>query len=431
MQITIEELSSVKKKIRFEVPAERVSHEIGKVYEKIRKQAAVKGFRKGKAPQSYIEKYYSDAMADDVLRNLFNESYPKALMDNKLVPVAHPLLESDGVVAGEDLKFSATVEVIPEIGTVAYEGLQVAKETFVADPAKVEERLQQIRENMAQFVPAAADHAAAQGDMVVIDFEGFIDGVPFPGGKGEDHSLVLGSGSFIPGFEEQLTGLNGGAEADIKVTFPSDYHAKELADVEASFSVTVKEIKTRELPAFDDDFAKEMGDFENMEQLRNRLEETIEKQEKERIESDLREQLVKALVEKNDCEVPQTLVDRQVESMLDGAKKRLESQRMSLAMMGMDDDQYKTQFRDVAEHKVKSSLIMSALARQEGVKVGEADIEQQLKKMSEESGHNYDRLKEFYTNNAQANESLVEYLIDEKVFSLLMEKAEISEAVKS
>lgn len=431
MQITIEELSSVKKKIRFEVPAERVSHEIGKVYEKIRKQAAVKGFRKGKAPQSYIEKYYSDAMADDVLRNLFNESYPKALLDNKLVPVAHPLLESDGVVAGEDLKFSATVEVVPEIGTVAYEGLQVAKETFVADPAKVEERLQQIRENMAQFVPAEADHAAAQGDMVVIDFEGFIDGVPFPGGKGEDHSLVLGSGSFIPGFEEQLTGLNGGAEADIKVTFPSDYHAKELAGVEASFSVTVKEIKTRELPAFDDDFAKEMGDFENMEQLRNRLEETIEKQEKERIESDLREQLVKALVEKNDCEVPQTLVDRQVESMLDGAKKRLESQRMSLAMMGMDDDQYKTQFRDVAEHRVKSSLIMSALARQEGVKVGEADIEQQLKKMSEESGHNYDRLKEFYTNNAQANESLVEYLIDEKVFSLLMEKAEITEAAKS
>ena len=430
MQITVEELTNVKKKIKFEVPAERVSREIEKVYEKIRKHAAIKGFRKGKAPQSYLEKYYSEAMADDVLKNLFNESYYKALMDNKLVPVSHPILESDAVVRGEELKFSATVEVMPEIEKVEYKGLKVAKEQFVANANEVEKRLQQIQENMAQYAPASSGHAASQGDMVIIDFEGSIGGNSFDGGKGEDHSLVLGSGTFIPGFEEQLIGMESGNSKEIAVTFPDEYHAKELAGKDATFSVRLKDIKVRELPPLDDDFAKEMGEFENMDQVRARLTESIEKQEKERIEADFREQLVKALVDKNSLDVPESLVEKQLEMMLDNSKKRLESQKLSLAMMGMNDDQYKLQFRDVAEHKVRSSLLLSALARQENLKVEEVDIEQQLKKMSEESGHNYDRLREFYMNNKQAHETLVEYLLDEKVFAFLVDNAEITETTK-
>ncbi len=429
MQITVEELTPVKKKINFEIPAERVSSEIEKVYEKIRKGAAIKGFRKGKAPQAHIEKHYCDVMADDVLRNLFNETYFKALGDHKVVPVSHPLLESDDVVRGQALKFSATVDVMPEVANVEYKGLKVVREKYLADPAKVEERIQQIRENMAEYSPAEAGYTVAQGDMVIMDFTGLLDGVPFEGGHGEDHQLLIGSGNFIPGFEEQLIGLTAGTDKDITVTFPAEYHSTELAGQEATFAIRLKEIKNRVLPELDDDFAKEMGEFDTMVELRAKLAETIEKQEKERIESELREQIVKALVERNPLEVPASLVDRQIEHMLESAKKRLSSQRLTLEMMGMDEEKYKSEFRDVGEHKVKSSLILSALARQEEVKVEESDIEEQLKKIAEENGQNFDKLKEFYTNNEQAHETIVDYLIDEKVFSFLIANIEITETV--
>lgn len=431
MQITVEELSPVKKKINFAVPAERVSLEIDKAYDKIRKKANVKGFRKGKAPLSFIEKHYSDAMAEDVLHVLFNDSYYKALMDNKLVPASHPMLESDAVTRDQELKFSATVEVVPEIKSVDFKGLKVAKERYVDDPAKVEARLEQIRDNMAQFVPAGEGHAAALQDMVVMDFEGFLAGQPFAGGKGEGSQLVLGSGNFIPGFEDQIVGMKSGDAKEITVTFPEEYHAKELAGEEATFAVTIKEIKIREVPALDDDFARELGDFESMDQVRERLKETIEKQEMERIEADFREQLLNALVERNPLEVPESLVERQLEMMLENSKKRLESQRLSLAMMGLDEEQYKAQFRDVAVQKVKSSLLLETLARLEEIKVGEDDIDAQLKKMADESGQDYSRLKDFYTTNRQANESMTGYLLDEKVFSLIAESAEVTDAVKA
>ncbi|MBT0662799.1 trigger factor [Geobacter pelophilus] len=431
MQITIEELSSVKKKINFQIPSERVASEIDKAYEKIRKNAALKGFRKGKAPQSVIEKHYSDVMADDVLRTLFNEVYYKALADHNVTPVSYPELESDDIVRGDSLKFSATVEVVPEITSVDYKGLKADKELFVADPDKVEKRLQQIRENMAEFSPAEAGVTAVQGDMVTIDFVGSINDVPFDGGKGEDAQLQLGAGQFIPGFEEQIIGMAAGDQKDIKVTFPADYHAADLAGKEATFAINLKEIKNRKLPELDDDFAKGMGDFETMEQLRSKISESIEKQEKERIEADLREMLMKALVDKNPVQAPNVLIDRQVDLMLENSKKRLASQGMTLEMMGMDEASYKSEFRDVAEHKVKSSLLVSVLARQEELKVEESDIEKQLKKIAEENGHDFDKLREFYKNNQQAGETLHDYLLDEKVFSLLISNAEITETAKA
>lgn len=431
MQITVEELSSIKKKINFEIPVERVSKEIDKAYDNIRKRASIKGFRKGKAPQSYIEKHYGDAMADDVMRTIFNETYFQALRDHNVVPASHPELETDGVVAGQPLKYSATVEVVPEVGTVDYKGLSAEKETYTPDPEKVEARLQQFRENMAQYTPVDSGHAAAMGDMVTIDFTGYLDGVPFDGGQANDHQLVLGSGSFIPGFEEQLVGLNPGDQKDITLTFPEEYHAKELAGKETVFSVTVKEIKLKELPELDDDFAKEMGEFETLEQLRARVAETMDKQETDRIENDLKDQLVNALVAKNDLEVPASLVERQIDTMLDGSKKRLASQGMTLEMMGLDEAGYRVQFRDVAEQKVKSSLLMSAMVKQEGLTVDEADIDEQLKRVAADNGHDFDKMKEFYTTNAQAKESLADYILDTKVFKLLTENAKITEKAKA
>ncbi|RNC67820.1 MAG: trigger factor [Desulfuromonadales bacterium] len=430
MTSTVESLSSVKKKISIEIPADRVATEIDKVYAHIRQRAAVKGFRKGKVPQSLIEKNYSSAMEGDVLKNLFDETYFKALADHRIFPVSHPHIESDEVKRGAPLKYSATVEVLPEIDVKDYTGLEVKKEIFVADESIVENRLKEMRENMAQIVPATEGKEAEIGNFVVIDFFGSVDGVPFEGGDAESYQLELGAGRFIPGFEEQIVGAKVGDQKTVSVTFPQEYWNKDLAGKDAMFEVTVREIKVKELPELNDEFAEQFGEFETIAQLKAKMTEMQEQQDKERIKADLQDRLVKALIEKNEIEVPSALVDRQLQMMLSNAKNRLASQRLSLEMMGMDEEKFKVQYRDVAEGQVKGSLLLESVAKKEGVKVEDADIEAKLRTMAEEAGHDFERVKGYYEQNQNARENLVAHLNEEKVMDYLLGMAVVTEVSK-
>lgn len=430
MTSTVESLSSVKKKISFEIPAERVSTEIDKVFGQIQKRAAIKGFRKGKVPRSLVEQNYGSMMEGDVLKNLFDETYFKALADHKIFPVSHPLIESDEVKRGEPLKYSATVEVLPEIEVGDYSGLQVKKEKFVSDAAPVEARLNEMREGISVLKPLEEDKSAENGHFVVIDFVGSVDGIPFEGGSAESYQLELGSGRFIPGFEEQLVGVKTGEQTTVAVTFPEEYGNKELAGKQASFAVTVREIKVKELPELNDEFAMQFGEFETFDQLKTKLVELHEKQEADRIKADLQDRLVKALIEKNEIEVPSALVDRQLQLMLSNMKNRLAQQRLSLEMMGIDDETFKIQYRDSAENQVKGSLLLEAVAKKEGVKVEDADIEAKLRAMAEEAGQDFERVKSFYEQNHNAKENLVAHLNEEKVLGYLLDKAVITEVAK-
>ncbi|CAG1000182.1 partial Trigger factor, partial [Anaerolineales bacterium] len=295
MTSTVESLSSVKKKISFEIPAERVSTEIDKVFGQIQKRAAIKGFRKGKVPRTLVEQNYGSMMEGDVLKNLFDETYFKALADHKIFPVSHPLIESDEVKRGAPLKYSATVEVLPEIEVKDYAGLHVKKEKFVSDDAPVEARLNEMREGMAVLKPLEEGKSAENGHFVVIDFVGSVDGIPFEGGSAESYQLELGSGRFIPGFENQLVGVKAGEQTTVAVTFPKEYGNEDLAGKQASFAVTVREIKVKELPELNDEFAMQFGEFETFDQLKAKLVELHEKQEIDRIKADLQDRLVKAL----------------------------------------------------------------------------------------------------------------------------------------
>ncbi len=279
MQISVESLSTVKKKINFEIPAARVASEVEKVFGEIRKNAAIKGFRKGKAPKDLIKKHYSDKMADDVLKNIVNDTYFKALTDENIYPVSYPVIDSDELKIGESFKYSATVEVFPDVVVKDYDGLVVKKEKFILKDEVVASRLKEMQENMAHLEPAEAGHAAKTADFVIFDFKGSVDGVPFEGGAADDFQLELGSGRFIPGFEEQLTGMKAGDEGDIKVTFPETYGQKELAGKDAIFAVTIKEIKVKELPELTDDFAKDFGEFETLEELKAKIAEVYALQE--------------------------------------------------------------------------------------------------------------------------------------------------------
>jgi trigger factor len=429
MQINVEALSKIKKKINFEIPAERVTAEIEKAYDEIRKKVAIKGFRKGKVPMAVLEKHYSAKMEEDVLKNLVNDTYFKTLIDQKIYPVSHPQIDSAELKKGEAFKYSATVEVFPEIEVKDYTSLAVKKEKFAQDETVVEKRLQEMREGMAQQKPVEG-RPAAQGDFVTIDFKGFVGGVPFDGGEANDHVLELGSGSFIPGFEEQLVGMEAGTDKEIVVTFPADYGSEDLAGKEVTFAVSLKGIKEKELPLLDDEFAQQFGEFETLDQLKTKLSEMHDLREKERIDNDLRERLVKALIEKNDIEVPDALVEKQLHMMLENTKRRLTNQRISLEMMGLNDESYKAQFKSVAEQQVKGSLLLDALAGQEKITVEDADIEVKLKKIAEENGQPFERLNSFYQQNQQARENLVAQLKEDKAIDFLIGKANVTEVDK-
>lgn len=430
MTSTVESLSSVKKKISFEIPAERVSAEIDKVFGQIQKRAAIKGFRKGKVPRSLVEQSYKSMMEGDVLKNLFDETYFKALADHKIFPVSHPHIESDEVKRGASLKYSATVEVIPEIDVKDYVGLQVKKEQYISDDAPVEARLNEMREGMAELKPLEEGQSAEAGNFVVIDFVGSVDGIPFEGGAAESYQLELGSGRFIPGFEDQLIGVKAGEQKTVEVTFPEEYGNKELAAKASSFAVTVREIKAKQLPELNDEFAMQFGEFETLDELKAKLAELHENQETARIKADLQDRLVKVLIEKNEIEVPPALVDRQLQIMLSNMKNRLAQQRLSLEMMGMNEDSFKAHYRESAENQVKGSLLLDAVAKKEGVTVEEADIEAKLRAMAEEAGQDFDRVKSFYEQNHNAKENLVAHLNEEKVLGYLLDKAVVVEVSK-
>jgi len=228
MQVNVEQLSSIKKKISFEIPAERVQAETDKVFGEIRKRAVIPGFRKGKAPQGLIKKSYQEQVEGDVMKNLFNDTYFKYIQENSIFPVGYPLLDTDPITEGAPFKYSATIEVYPEVAVNNFEGFELVKEKYVADQSAVDARINQMRENMSQLRPLAEERPAASGDHVTIDFEGFVDGKKLDGGDATDHQLELGSNSFIPGFEEQVIGMSVGEQKTINLAFPYSLKKKQF-----------------------------------------------------------------------------------------------------------------------------------------------------------------------------------------------------------
>ena len=297
MNVKVEDVSSIKKKLIFEVAPQQVDKEIGRAYKKIGKTAKVKGFRAGKVPDSVLEKYYGAQMEQEVLTRLINDTYFKALDENDIPAIGEPnIVDSSGINKGEAFTYEAEVEIKPEVTAKDYTKLALEKEKLVVDATKVvEERLEEMRTSRSQL-EVTTRKKARKGDSVVIDFEGFVDGEAFEGGKGDDYLLELGSGSFIPGFEEQVVGMKRQESKDVEVSFPEEYGQSELAGKPAVFKVTLKEIKEKIVPELNDEFAKGFG-VDTLDELKGELQNIHETQEKNRVENDLREKLVGALNE--------------------------------------------------------------------------------------------------------------------------------------
>lgn len=428
MNVKVEQLNSVKKRLSFEINAEYVTAEIGKAYQKIGQTAKVKGFRPGKVPLSVLEQFYASQMEQQVLNRLINDTYFKALTEHKISAISEPeIVDSSPLVKGQGFTYEAEVEVKPELDPQGYNGLSLQKEQLNFDAKVIDERLEEMRASRG-VVQASSRTEAQQGDFVLIDFEGFVDGVPFDGGKAEGHQLELGSGNFIPGFEDQLVGMVCGSERDIAVTFPEQYGSQELAGKPATFKVKLHEIREKVLPAIDDEFAQGFG-LENLAELRDKLEENYRRQEQNRIDGDLRERLVGALIERNPHEVPETMVKDQLDFMFGNISRRMQNQGISLEMMGMNEDSFKAMYRETAVKQVQGTLLLEAIARKEQIKVEAGEVDGKLEEIAGMANAPIESVKKYY-DNAEARRGLIAQVAEEKVIRFLLDQAQVTEVPK-
>lgn len=427
MQVTVEAINPVTKKVSIEIPADRVDAEIEKAYAGIQKKAKLQGFRPGKAPMQLIRRTYSDAMRDEVMRRFYEQTLFKALDEHKIEPIDSPTIESDILEQGAPFKYSALVEIMPEILLNEYTGFAVSKEKFVLNPGNIEGEIKRMQENMAQLIPLDEDAVAEKGHTVSVDYTFSVEGFPEESSTAEDAELELGTNRMLPGFEEQLVGVKCGEQKEIRITLPEDYRTKDAAGKEGLFKVTVKEIKRKELPELDDDFAQQFGEYETLDQLRAKMAEYLEKQETERIENELKERVIQALIQKNPLDVPQSMVKRQLDHMLENLKNRLKGQRMSIEMMGLDDDGFRERFRDSAEDKVKGGLLLMALVEKENIAANDDDLAERYELIAAGNPDMLGRIKEYYSSNKSARNSLISEIKEDKAIRFLLDNAVVTE----
>ncbi len=425
MNVTVEELSPIKKKLIVEIAAEQVSTEIEKAYLKIAKTVTVKGFRKGKVPRRLLEQQYAPRMENDVVGSLINDSLYKAMIENKVNPVSQPqVVESAKLEAGNPFVYEAEVEIRPEVVASDYTGLTLEKEKFEFDESIVEERLQQLTESRSSL-EVSSRKKSRDGDTVIIDFEGFIDGASFENGAAKDYQLELGTGSFIPGFEEQIIGMKREDEREVEVSFPENYGAKELVGKAAKFKVVLHEIKEKIAPKPNDDLAKEVG-FDSLDDLKARIRDDSMREQTERVGNQTQEQMMDLLVKANGFDVPEGMIKSQLDHLKQNFTQRLQSQGMTLEMLGMNDEGFATAYREMADKQVRGELILDAIANQEDLRVEDAEIDVKMEELAKQSNAEVEQVKAYFAD-PQAKEGLVGQILQEKVIAFITAKAVVTE----
>ena len=387
MSLQVEKLEKNMAKLTVEVPAEQFEAALKTSYNKNKNKFNIPGFRKGKAPQAMIEKMYGvGVFYEDAVDEAINASYPDAAKESGLEIVSRPEISIEQVEKGKSFIYVATVATKPEVTLGEYKGIEVEKAKPEVTDADVEAELKKVQEQNSRLV-SVEDRAVADGDQTVIDFEGFVDGEAFEGGKAEDYTLVIGSHSFIDTFEDQLIGKNIGEDVEVNVTFPAEYHAAELAGKPATFKVKIKEIKMKELPELNDEFASEVSEFETLdaykEDVKNKLAETKQAQATAENENNV----VQKVVDNAQMDIPAPMVDEQVRNMIEDYARRLQSQGISfdqyLQFTGSTIEQLQEQMRPQAELRLRTRLVLEAVVAAEKIEPSEELVEAEIKKMSE------------------------------------------------
>ncbi len=427
MQVHVEDISSVQKKITIEIPAERVNEEIDKAYAAIQKKAKIQGFRPGKAPMQLIKRTYSDAMRDDVMRRFYQQTLYKALDEHKVEPLDSPTIESDILEPGVPFKYSAIIEVMPQILLNEYTGLTANKELYVFNQENIDGELKRMQENMAQLIPLEEDAAVENGHTVSVDYSISVEGSPEENSGPQSAEVEVGSGRLLPGFEEQLIGLKTGEVKEFILDLPARDAEVESDAKKGVFTVSVKEIKRKDLPELNDEFAQQFGEYDTIEELRAKMVEYYEKHETERIDNEFKERIIQALIKKNPLDVPESMIKRQLDFMFENLKNRLKSQQMSLDMMGLDAEGFRARFRDDAIDKVRGGLLLMALVEKENISVSDEDLAAHYEKIAAGNEEMLGRIKEYYSSNQNAKNSIISEIKEDKAISYLIDHAVVTE----
>ncbi len=425
MKVNVEEMGGVKKKVNIEIPEEDVTKEIDSFYEGLKKKAKIKGFRPGKVPRNILERYFKDYVKTEVLQKLIQDTYPKAFSEASLHPVAAPVIDPQELESGKPFQYSAIVEVKPEIKTEGYFGLKIEGKKEEVKEEEIEERLRGLQNLHANLKTISEARPIQNGDYVIIDYEARMDEKPLEEGRAIDFTVEVGGGRFIPALEEKLIGLKLEDEKEIPVPFPEDYGYKKWAGKTISFRVKVKEIKEKILPPLDDEFAKDLGNYSSLEELKAQLKKEIEREKDLVLDRQLKDQVVDQLLQANPFEVPESLVEAQAKSLVSDIKLRLASQGIDLKSVDMSEEKLLQEHRERAERQVKTFLILEKISEQEGITVTDEEVEARLSEISERSHQKLDVVKRYYEKNELIPE-LKAGILGDKTLSYLLQKADIT-----
>ena len=426
MKVQVENTGPFEKKISFEIPRDVVSLEVDSTYRALNSKVKVKGFRPGKVPRSILERYYRAQVESEVITKLIEDSYGKAVEENHLTPVTAPNVVDRAFEPGKDFTYTVTVEVKPEVSVEGYRGLEVEKPAVQVREEEVDARLKGLQDVHAQLKPVEADRPVQEKDLVVVDFEGSLGGKPLEGWKVKDHLAEVGSQSLVGGLDQQLAGLPLRQERDLVVTLPDDYPRKELAGKGINVRVQVKEIKEKILPALDDEFAKEAGDFQNLQELKDRLRKNLEEQKEAQATQSAKEKLLDLLREKHPFGIPQSMIDRQVENVMARTELQFARQGIKLDSAKLDSEKLRESIRPSAEKEVRGSLILEKVAEAEKIAVSDAELEQKLEQLAVQMNQRVEAVKNFYQKKDRM-EDLRAMMLEEKTLDFLLSQANVKE----
>ncbi|GIP39165.1 trigger factor [Paenibacillus sp. J31TS4] len=409
-----------------EVEAERVNAALDKAFKKVASRVNVPGFRKGKVPRQIFESRFGvESLYQDALDILLPEAYIEAVDEAGIEPIDRPEVDVQQLAKGQALKFTAKVDVKPEVELGEYKGLEVTERSSEVSEEEINNELEQLRKRHAELT-VVEDGAAEEGDITVIDFEGFLDGEAFEGGKAENYSLELGSNSFIPGFESQVVGMKKDEEKDLDITFPEDYHSEELKGKQVVFKVKVHEIKRKNLPELDDEFAKDVSEFETLDEYKEDLKKNLQERKEQNNRVELENELVDKAAANATVEVPDVLVENEISTMMKDFENRLRMQGLTIDMYfqfsGQDEAALKEQMRGDAEKRVRNNLVLEAIASAENLSASDEDVDAEIEKMAKLYQREADELKSILEENGNLD-NMKKDLGVRKAIDLLIENS--------
>ena len=422
MKTTLEKISSVKQKLKIEVPAEVVKNLRSQALAKVQKKAKIQGFRPGKVPLDVVERRFGAEVNQETIEEVVRETYPQAVAEQKLQPISRPHIEPGTLLVDQPFSYTATIEIRPEISVNGYEGMKLEKEEVEISKDQIGEELKKIQQSMTQLEPTPDETILSAGHVATVDFSGKANGKPFKGSQAKDFSIDIGSGGILPEFEKQLQGLKKGTTQSVRFDYPKDYFNKELAGQSAEFSVTVKDIRKKNVPVLNDEFAKDLGSYETLKQVEEMIADRLKQQQEGSIKGELHKKILQELIQKNKFEVPESMIFAELNSMIENLAQELSQRGQKLEDLNIQE--VIAHYRPEAEFRTQSFLILDTIANAEKLSVPDADLEQFIENQAKSMQRPKEQLKAYY-DSKQLLPSLKLRLLHEKSLEFVLSKAKI------